>query len=84
MIPPYTIIPALYKRPGERPPAWSCQCRRPDVRPLLRNHRHRSPWECLTADDVAAFVAAHPEAPPRKHFAWLEREFARATGERRE
>ena len=58
-------------------PAWSCQCLRPDGRRRLRNYRHREPWGCLSDEDVQVFVAAHPEAKPRKHFAWLAREFSR-------
>lgn len=73
----YTAPHVAMRGPGERLPAWTCQCKRPDGRRLLRNYRHTEPWQCLRDEDVSAFVAAYPEAPPRKHLAWLWREFSR-------
>lgn len=70
--PPVYVAPHVEMRgPGERLPAWRCQCARPDGRPLLRNHRHREPWQCLSEQDVQLFVENNPGAPPRKHLAWL-------------
>ena len=71
----YWIDPPSLRGTGERLPEWRCQCKRPDGRPLLRKYRHVEPWRCLSDMDVAAFVAANPGAPPRKHLAWMEREF---------
>ena len=59
-------------------PAWSCQCKRPDGRRLLRNYRHRSPQACLPAEEVAAWRARHLEVKSdgnARVLLWLAREF---------
>jgi len=76
---PYTAVPVAMKPPGQREPAWSCRCARPDGRPLLRKYQHTEPAQCLSADDVAAWRGAHPEATCGERAAralcWLSREF---------
>lgn len=71
----YTIIPALYKRPGEREPEWVCTC---PGRP--KRQRHTDPRGCLPAADVAAWRQRNPEAKcsdaTARVLLWLEREFS--------
>lgn len=55
----YLISPALFKRADEHPPAWACQCRRPDGRRLLRKYRHASEIDCVPRAQVEAFKARH-------------------------
>ena len=76
----YTGEPVARMPPGQREPAWACRCTREDGRPLLRSRRHREPWQCLTAANVAAWRAAHPEAScgeqPARGLTWLAQEFS--------
>ena len=55
----HPVCPALYRRPGEMPPPWTCQCRRADGRRLLRNYRHTSAIDCVPREAVEAFKALH-------------------------
>ncbi len=59
---PYVAVPVAFKPPGQREPAWCCQCTREDGRPLLRNSRHQHPEECLTLAQIEAWRAANPAA----------------------
>ncbi len=74
----YLVDPPELKPAGQRDREWSCQCRRPDGRPLLRNHRHTEPWQCLPLEDVLGFKAAHPEIKTvanARRLAWLHWNF---------
>jgi hypothetical protein len=71
---PYTARPSLYRLPGERIPPWVCAC------PGLKKwQRHREPWQCMTAYDVATWRARHPEATcsevVAKCLSWMGKEF---------
>ena len=72
----YLIIPALYRRPGERVPEWVCAC--PG---LAKRKRHADPRQCLTREEVTAWRRAHPDATcgdsAARALLWLEREFGR-------
>jgi hypothetical protein len=53
--PPAYVAPHVQMRgPGERLPQWRCTC--PGLKPWKR---HRSEIDCLPAEDVARFKAAH-------------------------
>ena len=73
---PYTARPALTRLPGERWPTWTCACNVP------RYKRHTEPYQCVSAQDVAAWRAAHPSSGIVNDVAvrclvWLAREFRR-------
>jgi hypothetical protein len=73
----HPVCPALYKLPGERMPAWSCQCRRPDGRRLLRNHRHASEAECLPQSEIDAWRATSGCGPrTAREWYWMWKTFA--------
>ena len=65
--------------PGERLPAWSCQCKDPFTeRPLLKSKRHQHEWECADQDDVDAFIARTGCGKRvARAMLWMERNFAR-------
>jgi hypothetical protein len=76
--PPAHIGELVQKRgPGERIPAWSCRCTRPDGRPLLRNYRHTSEWDCIPQAEIDAWrVKAGCGPQTARHLYWLAKNFA--------
>ena len=60
--PPAYVAPHVAMRgPGERLPAWKCQCDLPHYK------RHHVEWECFTKAEVAAFRAQHPTIKTDAH-----------------
>lgn len=58
---PYVGRPALYRRPGDRPPSWRCTCA--GVKPY---RRHTEPWQCRSGGTTTGKVLG-----------WLREEFGR-------
>jgi hypothetical protein len=77
----YLVQRVALKGTGEREPEWTCACRRPDGRPLLKGHRHTRPAECLpqAAIDVWARKVGCGPRVARELF-WLELEFSPMRG----
>lgn len=64
--------------PGERLPAWTCQCKRPDGRRLLRNYRHTSEMQCIPQAEIDAWRVTSGCGPETaREMYWLFREFSR-------
>ena len=51
----YWIDPPALRGTGERLPAWTCQCKRPDGKPLLRKYRHMLEMDCIPAAQIEAW-----------------------------
>jgi hypothetical protein len=80
--PPEFTAPHVELLPGRV--VWRCSCKRPDGRPLLRNHQHKDPWECLLPGDVLEFWSAHPEIKTEsnaRRLLWLHENFSSARSE---
>ena len=73
----YEINPPALRGPGQRLSAWTCQCKRPDGRPLLRAHRHAQEMDCIPSEEIEAWRKTSGCGPKTaRGMYWMAKEFS--------